>query len=256
MGRAKLRMELIPKEKTRNTTYHKRKLGIIKKATEFTILCDVDTVIIIYPPNSDKPEIWPENPNKVKKIIAWYNAKKGDSGKRSYGLNDFFEDRKKKIEDELVKTRKKNMEARYSTWFDEFNALTESQLRQFAEWLENRENVVRADLEFRKRNIPVVFDQGGFGVDHHGHVMNTWGYGDVGSFVPLKREPVGFAYPVYDSGMVHAYDSVNQWGFPGPVVHGGVMQEFARMEQESLVGVSGVGEFVMNDHRGKFAGYY
>ncbi|KAI3803911.1 hypothetical protein L1987_32076 [Smallanthus sonchifolius] len=253
MGRAKLRMELIPKEKTRNTTYHKRKLGIIKKATEFTILCDVDTVIIIYPPNSDKPEIWPENPTKVKKIIACYNAKKTDSGKRSYDLNDFFEDRKKKIEDELVKTRKKNMEARYATWFDEFNALTESQLRQFAEWLENRENVVRADLEFRKRNIPVVFDnQGGFGPfggGENGHVMGTWGFGNVG----VKMEPVGFGYPVFDGGMVHAYDSVNPWVFQGGVVHGSMMQE-----SQVGVGVNGVGhgEFVMEDHQRRFAGYY
>ncbi|KAJ0551569.1 putative transcription factor MADS-type1 family [Helianthus annuus] len=62
MGRAKLKMELIAKEKTRNTTYHKRKQGIIKKANEFSILCDVDTSIIIFPPNSNEPEIWPENP--------------------------------------------------------------------------------------------------------------------------------------------------------------------------------------------------
>nr|GEY64051.1 MADS-box transcription factor [Tanacetum cinerariifolium] len=40
MGCAKLRMELIKKEKTRITTYHKRKLGILKKAIEFSILCD------------------------------------------------------------------------------------------------------------------------------------------------------------------------------------------------------------------------
>nr|GEY18653.1 transcription factor, MADS-box [Tanacetum cinerariifolium] len=57
MGRAKLRMELIKKEKTRITTYHKRKLGILKKASEFSILCDVDTIMIITPPNSIYPSI-------------------------------------------------------------------------------------------------------------------------------------------------------------------------------------------------------
>nr|GFA30122.1 zinc finger, CCHC-type [Tanacetum cinerariifolium] len=56
MGRAKLRMELIKKEKMRITTYHKRKLGILKKASEFSILCDVDTIMIITPPNSSEPE--------------------------------------------------------------------------------------------------------------------------------------------------------------------------------------------------------
>ncbi|XP_076956098.1 agamous-like MADS-box protein AGL82 [Bidens hawaiensis] len=162
MGRAKPRMELIQKEKTRNTTYHKRKHGIIKKATEFTIICDVDTVMIIYPPNSDVPEIWPENPEKIKKTIASYKAKKGDTGKRSYDLHDSYEDRKKKIEDELVKARKKNIEAKYATWFDDLDGLSESQLRQFAMGLENKENIVRAHLEFKKRNmnvqLPFMFD--------------------------------------------------------------------------------------------------
>ncbi|GJT51233.1 retrotransposon-related protein, partial [Tanacetum coccineum] len=63
MGQVKLRMELIKKEKTRITTYHKRKLGILKKASEFSILCDVDTIMIITPPNSNEPE---ENDSKAR----------------------------------------------------------------------------------------------------------------------------------------------------------------------------------------------
>nr|XP_043625829.1 agamous-like MADS-box protein AGL82 [Erigeron canadensis] len=100
MGRAKLRMELIPKEKTRITTYQKRKRGMIKKAKEFSTLCDVNTVMFILPPDSNEPEVWPENPELIKKTIAFYKTKKGDSGKKTYALNDFFEDRKKKIKDE------------------------------------------------------------------------------------------------------------------------------------------------------------
>ncbi|KAL8188816.1 hypothetical protein R6Q57_029571 [Mikania cordata] len=265
MGRAKLRMELIAKEKTRNTTYHKRKLGIIKKANEFTILCDVDTVVIIYPPNSNSPEIWPENPDKIKKTIASYRTKNGETGKRTYDLNDFFQDRKKKIEDELVKARKRNMEAKYSTWFDDLNGLTEVQLRQFAMGLENRENLVRAHLELKKRNmniqLPYMFDHlenkqpvvhyQVLGADHHGHmgqhlVTHEW-FDDapMASFIPLKREQMGFgSYPVFDGGM--AYDGVNQWGFQPQVVHGSVTQE------HELQVSNGVGEFVMDDHRGRF----
>ncbi|MFS7931041.1 putative transcription factor MADS-type1 family [Helianthus anomalus] len=265
MGRAKLKMELIAKEKTRNTTYHKRKQGIIKKANEFSILCDVDTSIIIFPPNSNEPEIWPENPDKIKKNIASHMLKKDETGKRTYDLQDFYEDRKKKIEDELVKARKKNMEAKYATWFDDLDRLNEMQLRQFAMQLEDKENVVRAYLELKKRNmnniqLPLMFDpmvhynQGlgsHLGLDHghvmnhmsldHGHVMNHDGgwFGDA-TFTQLKREQLGFGYyPVFDGGLV--YDNPNlQWGLQQPVVHGtGVMQDNR----------NGVGEFMMDDQR-------
>ncbi|KAI3788877.1 hypothetical protein L2E82_01657 [Cichorium intybus] len=286
MGRAKLRMELIAKEKTRNTTYHKRKQGIIKKANEFTILCDVETVIIIYPPNSDQPEIWPENPEQIKKTIASYKAKKSDDGKRTYNLNDFFEDRKKKIEDELVKARKRNMEAKYATWFDEFDGLSEGQLRQFAMELENKENIVRR-LEFQKRSIhmplplplpsrfelenkqPVFHYAGSHPSLEHVQVMNhhLMNHHDLGwindaptaSFIPVKRELCGYGYPVFEGGVV--YDNLNPWQFqPGPVVQRGLTPEFAMQELASEVnigqydGVIGVGDFVMDDHRGRFLG--
>ncbi|KAL4588440.1 hypothetical protein LXL04_001330 [Taraxacum kok-saghyz] len=273
MGRAKLKMELITKEKTRYTTYQKRKQGIIKKASEFTILCDVNTVIIIYPPNSDEPEIWPENPDQIKKTIASYKAKKSDNGKRSYDLNDFFEDRKKKIEDELLKARKRNMEAKYATWFDEFDGLSEGELRQFAMELENKENLVRR-LEFQKRSMQPVFHYNP-GLDHlqvmnhHGHhhqMMNHhehlgW-FNDAvtptTSFIPIKRE---YGYPVFEGGVV--YDNMNPylnpWQFqPAPVVPCGLTPEFAMQELASQVNMGeydgGGGDFVVDDHRGRFLG--
>ncbi|KAK9070967.1 hypothetical protein SSX86_009535 [Deinandra increscens subsp. villosa] len=221
MGRAKLRMELIPKEKTRNTTYVKRKHGIIKKANEFAILCDVDTIIIIYPPNSNSPEIWPENPDKITKTIACYKSKKGETGKRTYDLTDILKDRNRKIEDELVKARKRNMEAKYATWFDELNTCKEAELREFAMWLEDRENVVRGQLEFKKRDMNVQMPYMGSGFDY-GQVVNHcvmshdqlgW-FGDAGS----SGIPLGFGYPAQDSGNVQwgyqAQDSGNvQWGY-------------------------------------------
>ncbi|KAF5800203.1 hypothetical protein HanXRQr2_Chr07g0313351 [Helianthus annuus] len=124
------------------------------------------------------------------------------------------------------------------------------QLRQFAMQLEDKENVVRAYLELKKRNmnniqLPFMFDpmvhynQGlgsHSGLDHghvmnhmsldHGHVMNHMSH-DIGWFgdapiTQLKREELGFGYyPVFDGGLV--YDNPNlQWGLQQPVVHGGV----------------------------------
>nr|GEV29901.1 transcription factor, MADS-box [Tanacetum cinerariifolium] len=193
MGRAKLRMELIKKGKTRITTYHKRKLGILKKASEFSILCDVDTIMIITPPNSSEPE----------------------------------------IEDDLMKARKKNIEAKYSTWFDVLDSLSEHQLRQFVDTLEPKENEAKTRLEFMKRsmniNYPYMLNFGnkptmihfpglGLGLGNPNpelddvqlmkprHVMNHWFCNDAPStsYMPVKHEPVaGYGYQglVYDNNL-------------------------------------------------------
>ncbi|KAI3990677.1 hypothetical protein MKX01_022977 [Papaver californicum] len=115
MGRAKLNMELIAKEKSRNSTYFKRKKGLMKKLHEFKTLCGVHTLMIAYgPKQGDRPvevEIFPDKPNEVHGIINRYQqVPEEHKVKRTLTLKNFFEDQKKKSEAELVKLRKKNQE--------------------------------------------------------------------------------------------------------------------------------------------------
>nr|XP_043608774.1 agamous-like MADS-box protein AGL16 [Erigeron canadensis] len=255
MGRAKLRMELITKERARNTAYQARKLGIIKKASEFSILCDVDTIIIMFPPDSNKPDIWPDNHNKIKKTIASYKSKKGETGRRTYDLHDFFEDHKRKIEDELVKARKKNMEAKYPMWFDKLDGLNTSELAQFAIWLQNKEDIVIARLDLLKRNMsinqqPFMFDNmqhmfhyAGFGSGSqpagldHGQVVNQYTTHDNGwlqdaaatPYLPLGSELTGQSSLEYEGGVVNGHN-LNQWASPQLEVQGGRMPDFAMQE--------------------------
>ncbi|XP_073119672.1 protein TRANSPARENT TESTA 16-like [Henckelia pumila] len=162
MGRAKLNMELISKEKSRNITFKKRKEGLIRKIREFTTLCAVEACMIIYGPKQDKgstePEFWPENMDEMRRIIDIYKAKNKDSGNKSYGLSDFFHDRRKKIEDELSKLRKRNMEARFPTWLDFMNCLTEGQLREFAANLRAKYEHMRPAVHNLKRSKEANFD--------------------------------------------------------------------------------------------------
>nr|GFB25334.1 agamous-like MADS-box protein AGL82 [Tanacetum cinerariifolium] len=224
MGRAKLTMELIPKEKTRITTYRKRKRDIIKKASEFTILCDVDTVMIINPPKSNETEVWPENPDQIKKGIAFYKSKKGGTGKRTYNLNDFFQDRRKKIEDELMKARKKNMEAKYSTWFDALNNFG---------------------------NMPSMYHFAGLGLglgkldpelDHRHMLMN--------------REPMAaHGYPsvdygrnVYDNNLNHSYLSFHQ---QQPLVQDGNNNLYLSFHQQKALLQGGNNNLYLSFHQQK-----
>lgn len=48
MGRVKLKIKRLENTNGRQTTYAKRKNGIMKKATELSILCDVHIILLIY----------------------------------------------------------------------------------------------------------------------------------------------------------------------------------------------------------------
>lgn len=157
MGRAKLNMELISKEKSRNTTFKKRREGLYRKLHEFTTLCDVRACMIIYGPKQEngavKPDIWPQDPDEIMDMINTYKSKKKESGNKSFGLNDFFHDRKRKIEDELTKLRKRNVEVKYPTPPDRFvQHMDEAGLRAFASFLANKAELVRSRIADIKKS--------------------------------------------------------------------------------------------------------
>ncbi|GMI97901.1 AGAMOUS-like 30 [Hibiscus trionum] len=57
MGRRKLKIQRLETMKARQATYSKRKTGIVKKAKEISILCDVDVALLMFSP-TDKPTLF------------------------------------------------------------------------------------------------------------------------------------------------------------------------------------------------------
>ncbi|KAI9222507.1 hypothetical protein BC828DRAFT_338643, partial [Blastocladiella britannica] len=47
MGRRKIKIERIPDNRTRNVTYQKRKLGVMKKAYELAVLCGAEVAFVV-----------------------------------------------------------------------------------------------------------------------------------------------------------------------------------------------------------------
>jgi hypothetical protein len=53
MGRVKLQIKRIENNVNRQVTFSKRRNGLIKKAYELSVLCDIDIALILFSP-SDK----------------------------------------------------------------------------------------------------------------------------------------------------------------------------------------------------------
>ncbi|GJT17182.1 transcription factor, MADS-box [Tanacetum coccineum] len=136
MVRVKVSMVPIIDNKKLSIAFKQRKAGLVKKARELAILCDVNVpMIIFFNHQENNPEIFPlDDPRMLNDSIDVYKSKRvSEPGKvRSYGLWDFFKDRKNKIEADLAKTKKQILEAKYPTRFGFLNGSSERELRNFA----------------------------------------------------------------------------------------------------------------------------
>nr|DAD32440.1 TPA_asm: hypothetical protein HUJ06_011291 [Nelumbo nucifera] len=159
MGRRKLSMDLIAKEKDRLTTFRKRQKGLKKKAFEFSTLCDVDACVIILGPKQPgnvgpvTPETWPEDPAEVRRIIERFkNLPKEERERHSLGLGDFLVGRKKKTLDELAQLRQKNNnETQYPKFLDQLNNFYEEQLSQLCSDVDSKLAEVNTRIDWTKK---------------------------------------------------------------------------------------------------------
>ncbi|KAJ0099503.1 hypothetical protein Patl1_22059 [Pistacia atlantica] len=155
MGRGKLTMELIEKEKARMITYQKRKKGLKKKAQEFSTLCGVPTCLIIYGPKlQNHPaelDFWPKERKDVMEVINLYREKDFSAhGNRPQSLIDFFSSRKRKVDDKITKLYKANLEAKFPRWDDRFNSFSVDQLKVLVAICDTKIEAARRRIEVLK----------------------------------------------------------------------------------------------------------
>ena len=88
MGRNKITIKKIKDDRIRNITYYKRKKGLIKKAMELALLCDVEVFVSIYPKNISQNQVLLfSSTNNVDFFIDKY-IKNPFIKKNFYGLKD------------------------------------------------------------------------------------------------------------------------------------------------------------------------
>ncbi|KAI3975575.1 hypothetical protein MKX01_002407 [Papaver californicum] len=192
MGRAKLNMELIAKEKSRNSTYFKRKKGLMKKLHEFKTLCGVDTLMIAYgPKQGDRPvevEIFPPKPDEVHGIIKRYQqVPEEDKVKRTLTLKNFFKDQKKKSEAEIVKLRKRNQELHHISLDD---LVTVDQLQQLYHNLDVKKELVEKRIKSMKAMNSISGIPYNTSNTYNNHDDTLWRREDI-----IHSQPYGYPLP-------------------------------------------------------------
>lgn len=68
MGRVKLKIQKLDSSPNRLTTYSKRKNGIVKKAEELSVLCDIDIAVLMFSPTG-KPVFWKADNSTMEGIV-------------------------------------------------------------------------------------------------------------------------------------------------------------------------------------------
>ncbi|XP_022728029.1 agamous-like MADS-box protein AGL65 isoform X2 [Durio zibethinus] len=69
MGRVKLKIKRLESYSNRQVTYSKRRTGILKKAKELSILCDIDIVLLMFSPTG-KPTLFHGERSNIEEVIA------------------------------------------------------------------------------------------------------------------------------------------------------------------------------------------
>ncbi|XP_019092843.1 PREDICTED: agamous-like MADS-box protein AGL82 [Camelina sativa] len=133
MTKEKVNLQRITNDKTRITTYKKRKASLYKKATEFSTLCGVKTCLIVYGPTKatdeviSEPEIWPRDETKVRDIIRKYKDTVSNSCKKENHVETFVNDLGKAKEMETNKKVPKS--EKYCNWDQKLDKCSREQLR-------------------------------------------------------------------------------------------------------------------------------
>ncbi|KAI3907678.1 hypothetical protein MKW98_016322 [Papaver atlanticum] len=73
MGRVKLKIKRLENTSGRQVTYSKRRAGILKKARELSILCDIDIALLMFSPTG-KPTLCLGERSNIEEVIAKFSS--------------------------------------------------------------------------------------------------------------------------------------------------------------------------------------
>lgn len=109
MTRKEVKLAWIANDSTRRTTLRKRRNGLLKKASELSILCNVKVCAVIYDPEKPEPEVWP-SASEAMNILHEFKAmpEYGRRGTRRVDQEGFLRQRNAKLRQLLLRQQVQN----------------------------------------------------------------------------------------------------------------------------------------------------
>ncbi|XP_050151818.1 agamous-like MADS-box protein AGL65 isoform X2 [Malus sylvestris] len=181
MGRVKLKIKKLESSGNRQVTFSKRRNGILKKAKELSILCDVDIVLLMFSPTG-RPTLFQGERSNIEEIISKFaqltpqeRAKrkleslevlKKTFKKLDHDVNvqDFMSSSSQTVQDlthqvMVLQAQLTELHRRLSLWSDPDKVDNLEQLRQMEDML--KESINRTRLHKFQNGMPSSFLVGG-----------------------------------------------------------------------------------------------
>lgn len=110
MTRKKVKLAWVANESSRVISLKKRRLGLVKKARELTILCDVKGCMIIFSPNEAEPTVWPSAEAARDLLDDFFALPEIEKKKKEMTLESYLKEKTGKVQEQWRKSHTKNTE--------------------------------------------------------------------------------------------------------------------------------------------------
>lgn len=110
MTRKKVKLAFISNDSARKATFKKRKKGLMKKVSELSTLCGIDSCAIVYSPYESQPDVWPDARGAHRVLAQFKRMPEMEQSKKMVNQESFLRHRISKAADQLKKLHKDNRE--------------------------------------------------------------------------------------------------------------------------------------------------
>ncbi|KAJ3681274.1 hypothetical protein LUZ60_015763 [Juncus effusus] len=108
MARKKVKLAWITNDAIRRSTLKKRGKGVIKKISELTVLCGVEGCAVIYNPEDQEPEVFPNVADARRILTSFQSLPEGERTRKMMSQQTFMQDRITKMKEQIDKAEKQN----------------------------------------------------------------------------------------------------------------------------------------------------
>ncbi|KAK6231953.1 Transcription factor [Theobroma cacao] len=159
MTRKKVKLAWITNDSTRRASLKKRRLGLLKKVSELTTLCDVNACVIIYSPDEIEPKVWPSH-NVVKQQLIWFRSiPELNRQKKMMNQETYLKGKVTKVQEQLTKLERRNKDVEMAHLTHQINQgkrldeLNLSELRGLTWLVEENMKEIKKRIEFLERAL-------------------------------------------------------------------------------------------------------